>query len=265
MARIAGVDLPREKRVEIALTYIFGIGRPTSSRILGETGVNPDTRVRDLSDAEVARLRQMIERSVKVEGALRTEVAMNIKRLMDIGSYRGIRHRRGLPVRGQRTHTNARTKKGPRRAIAGKKKVTKKSMTAPTPPPAAAPRAAGAKRGKKVVESEGIAHISATFNNLLITITDMRGNALAWGSAGKAGFKGSKKSTPFAATVAAENCGREAMNLGLRRVHVRVQGPGSGRESAIQALASVGLRVVSIRDVTPIPHNGCRPPKKRRV
>jgi small subunit ribosomal protein S11 len=220
--------------------------------------------VRDLSDSEVARLRQMIERSVKVEGALRTEVAMNIKRLMDIGSYRGIRHRRGLPVRGQRTHTNARTKKGPRRAIAGKKKVTKKYMTAPAPTPAPA-KAPSVKRSKKVVESEGIAHISATFNNLLITITDLRGNTLAWGSAGKAGFKGSKKSTPFAATVAAENCGREAMNLGLRRVHVRVQGPGSGRESAIQALASVGLRVVSIRDVTPIPHNGCRPPKKRRV
>jgi small subunit ribosomal protein S13 len=126
MARIAGVDLPREKRVEIGLTYIFGIGRATSQRILGEAGIGLDTRVRDLSDAEVARLRQFIERSVKVEGALRTEVAMNIKRLMDIGSYRGIRHRRGLPVRGQRTHTNARTKKGPRRAIAGKKKVTKK-------------------------------------------------------------------------------------------------------------------------------------------
>ena len=126
MARIAGVDLPREKRVETALTYIYGIGRPTSARLLGETGVNPDTRVRDLSDTEVARLRQIIERSVKVEGALRTETAMNIKRLMDIGSYRGSRHRRGLPVRGQRTHTNARTKKGPRRAIAGKKKVTKK-------------------------------------------------------------------------------------------------------------------------------------------
>ena len=141
-------------------------------------------------------------------------------------------------------------------------------MTAPTPTPtptAAPAKAPAVKRSKKVVESEGIAHISATFNNLLITITDMRGNALAWGSAGKAGFKGSKKSTPFAATVAAENCGREAMNLGLRRVHVRVQGPGSGRESAIQALASVGLHVVSIRDVTPIPHNGCRPPKKRRV
>jgi small subunit ribosomal protein S13 len=126
MARIAGVDLPREKRVEIALTYIFGIGRSTSTKLLAETGVSPDTRVRDLTDAEVARLRQMIERSVKVEGALRTETAMNIKRLMDIGSYRGVRHRRGLPLRGQRTHTNARTKKGRRVAIAGKKKATKK-------------------------------------------------------------------------------------------------------------------------------------------
>ena len=126
MARIAGVDLPREKRVEVALTYIHGIGRPTSLKLLEESGVGPDTRVRDLSDTEVARLRQVIERSVRVEGSLRTEVAMNIKRLMDIGSYRGSRHRRGLPVRGQRTHTNARTKKGPRRAIAGKKKVTKK-------------------------------------------------------------------------------------------------------------------------------------------
>jgi small subunit ribosomal protein S11 len=137
----------------------------------------------------------------------------------------------------------------------------------PTTPetPAAPVKTPAAKRGKKVVESEGVAHICATFNNLLITITDMKGNTLAWGSAGKAGFKGSKKSTPFAATVAAENCGREAVNLGVRRVHVRVQGPGSGRESAIQALASVGLKVLSIRDVTPIPHNGCRPPKKRRV
>jgi len=125
MARIAGVDLPREKRVEIGLTYIYGIGRVTSQKLLAETGISPATRVRDLSDVEVGRLRQIIERLVKTEGALRTEVAMNIKRLMDIGSYRGTRHRRGLPVRGQRTHTNARTKKGPRRAIAGKKKVTK--------------------------------------------------------------------------------------------------------------------------------------------
>ncbi len=125
MARIAGVDLPREKRVEVALTYIYGIGRSTSGRVLEETGIDGATRVRDLEDAEVARLRQYIDRAVKVEGALRTEIAMNIKRLMDIGAYRGIRHRRNLPVRGQRTHTNARTKRGPRRAIAGKKKVTK--------------------------------------------------------------------------------------------------------------------------------------------
>src|SRR5438034_99081 len=163
MARIAGVDLPRDKKIHYALPYIYGIGPANSRKILAETGVSPDARVRDLRDAEVARLRQVIERDYKVEGALRTEVAMNIKRLMDIGTYRGTRHRKGLPVRGQRTHTNARTKKGP------------------------------------------------------------------------------------------------------RRVHVRVQGPGSGRESAIQALATAGLQIRSIRDVTPIPHNGCRPPKKRRV
>lgn len=125
MARISGVDLPRNKKVEIGLTYIFGIGRETARRIIETSGIDPNTRISDLSDAEVNRLRQEIERGYRVEGALRTETAMNIKRLMDIGSYRGIRHRRGLPVRGQRTHTNARTKKGPRRAIAGKKKVTK--------------------------------------------------------------------------------------------------------------------------------------------
>ncbi len=125
MARISGVDLPREKRVEIGLTYIYGIGRVIARRILENAGVKPDQRVKDLTDADVNRLRQEIEKSVRVEGALRTEIAMNIKRLMDIGAYRGTRHRKGLPVRGQRTHTNARTKKGPRRAIAGKKKVTK--------------------------------------------------------------------------------------------------------------------------------------------
>ncbi|CAN5152304.1 30S ribosomal protein S11 [soil metagenome] len=120
-------------------------------------------------------------------------------------------------------------------------------------------------RAKREADAEGIAFIKATFNNTIITIADMAGNAVVWGSAGKAGFKGSKKSTPFAATVAAEQAAREAMTLGVRRVHVRVQGPGSGRESAIQALAAAGLAIRSIRDVTPIPHNGCRPPKKRRV
>ncbi len=125
-------------------------------------------------------------------------------------------------------------------------------------------KSSGSKK-KKDVGVEGIAYIKATFNNTIVTITDMEGNTVVWGSAGKAGFKGSKKSTPFAATVAAEQAAREALSLGMRRVHVRVQGPGSGRESAIQALQTSGLQVRSIRDVTPIPHNGCRPPKKRRV
>ncbi len=126
MARIAGVDLPKEKRIEVALTYLYGIGPSRSRVILENTGVDPDRRAVDLTDDDVNKLRQEIERNYKVEGALRTEVSMNIKRLMDIGCYRGLRHRRGLPVRGQRTHTNARTHKGQRRAITGKKASPKK-------------------------------------------------------------------------------------------------------------------------------------------
>ena len=122
MARIAGVDLPREKRVEIALTYIYGIGRPSSNKILQQTGIDKNTKVNKLTEAEIVRLRDIIEQEYKVEGDLRREVTTNIKRLMDIGSYRGLRHRKSLPVRGQRTHTNARTRKGPRRAVMGKKK-----------------------------------------------------------------------------------------------------------------------------------------------
>ncbi len=122
MARIAGVDIPRDKRVEIALTYIFGIGRTTSIKILESAGVNKDTRVRDLTEEEVNKVREAIDKTLKVEGDLRREISLNIKRLIEIGSYRGIRHRRGLPVRGQRTKTNARTRKGPARTVANKKK-----------------------------------------------------------------------------------------------------------------------------------------------
>lgn len=122
MARIAGVDLPRDKRVEIALTYIFGIGRTTANQVLKQAGINPDIRVKDLSEEQVIQLRDVIDKTVKVEGDLRREIALHIKRLVEIGSYRGYRHRRGLPVRGQRTKTNARTRKGPRRTVAGKKK-----------------------------------------------------------------------------------------------------------------------------------------------
>lgn len=125
MARIAGVDLPREKRIEVALTYIFGIGDTSSKNILGIAGVSPDTRVRDLTEAEVAKLREVIEREYRVEGDLRRQLSMNVRRLMEIGSYRGLRHRRGLPVRGQRTSTNARTRKGPKRTVGIRRKKGK--------------------------------------------------------------------------------------------------------------------------------------------
>ncbi|MBC7645963.1 MAG: 30S ribosomal protein S13 [Pseudopedobacter sp.] len=126
MARIAGVDIPREKRIEIALTYIFGIGPTRAKAVLEVSGVNPDTRVKALTEAEITRLRDAVEKNYKVEGDLKSEIGQNIKRLMDIGSYRGLRHRRGLPVRGQRTKTNARTRKGPKKTVAGKKKAARK-------------------------------------------------------------------------------------------------------------------------------------------
>ena len=239
MARIAGVDLPREKRIEIGLTYIYGIGRVSSNKILAEANVNPDTRVRELTDDEVKRLAEVIEKDYMVEGDLRREVALNIKRLQEIGCYRGIRHRKGLPVRGQKTKTNARTRKGPKRTVAKK-------------------------RVKKNVE-HGQAHIQSSFNNTIVTLTDNEGNALSWASAGGLGFRGSRKSTPYAAQMAAETATKAALIHGLKTVDVMVKGPGSGREAAIRALQACGLEVTSIRDVTPVPHNGCRPPKRRRV
>lgn len=139
MARVAGVDLPREKRGEVAVTYIYGLGRSTARNILLRATVDPSKRVKAWTDEEVARIREIIEREHKVEGDLRRDVSMNVKRLMDIGTYRGIRHRRGLPVRGQRTHTNARTRKGPKRGVMVKKKTT---AAAPAPAPAAAPKKA---------------------------------------------------------------------------------------------------------------------------
>lgn len=126
MARLAGVDLPREKRVEVALTYVFGIGRTLAQRTLGETGINPDTRVRDLAEEDLIKIREYVDNNLQVEGDLRREIQADIRRKVEIGCYEGLRHRRGLPVRGQRTKTNARTRKGPRRAIAGKKKPGKK-------------------------------------------------------------------------------------------------------------------------------------------
>src|SRR6185503_6411779 len=202
--RIAGVDLPRQKRVEIALTYIYGIGVTRSNKILKQAGIEPAVRVKDLSEEEVSRVARILDAEGAVEGDLRKDVALNIKRLMEIGSYRGGRHRRNLPVRGQRTHTNA-------------------------------------------------------------PITDLEGNVVSWSSAGTLGFKGSRKGTPFAAQQAATTAAGNAKEHGLRSIDIRVKGPGSGRESAIRALQAAGIEIKSIRDVTPIPHNGCRPPKRRRV
>jgi len=181
LARIAGVNIPTGKRVPIALTYITGIGPAKSEEICEAVGIDRARRVNDLSDAEVLKVREYIDEHLTVEGDLRREVQMNVKRLMDLGCYR------------------------------------------------------------------------------------VQGNAISWSSAGTMGFKGSRKSTPYAAQMAAEDAGKKAQDHGVKTLEVEVQGPGSGRESALRALAAVGFNITSIRDVTPMAHNGCRPPKRRRV
>src|SRR5919202_1768588 len=226
MARIAGINIPLNKRVEVGLTYIFGVGDSQSKRALLSTGIDPNTYVRDLTEDEVRKLRDFIDNNLTVEGDLRRERSQNVKRLMEIGAYRGLRHRRGLPVHGQRTKTNARTRKG---------------------------------------IPFGQAHIKTSFNNTIVSLTDREGNVIAWESAGGAGFKGSRKSTPFAAQVTADSAARKGIEQGLERVEVYVKGPGSGRETAIRSLQAPGLEVTSIRNVTPQAHNGCRPRKRRRV
>jgi small subunit ribosomal protein S11 len=218
MARLVGVDLPRDKRMEIALTYIFGVGRTRSNEILAATGIDKDLRTRDLTDDQVTHLRDYIEANIKVEGDLRREVQADIRRKIEIGCYQGLRHRRGMTRR----------------------------------------------REKKNIP-HGAAHIKSTFNNTIVTITDPQGNVIAWASSGHVGFKGSRKSTPFAAQLAAENAARKAQEHGVKKVDVFVKGPGSGRETAIRSLQAAGLEVGAISDVTPQPHNGCRPPKRRRV
>ena len=260
MARISGIDLPRDKRIEIALTYIYGIGRKTATNICAATGVDPDIRVRDLSEDDASKHRDYIDKNCHVEGDLRRDVAFDIKRLVEIGCYRGVRHRKGLPVRGQRTKTNARTRKGPRKTMANKKKYGGIHQMAQKTTKGTVRR----RRERKNIE-RGAAHIQSTFNNTIVTITDTQGNAISWASSGELGFRGSRKSTPFAAQTAAETAAKLAMEHGMKSVEVYVKGPGAGREAAIRALQAAGLDVSMIKDVTPIPHNGCRPPKRRRV
>jgi len=238
--RIVGVDLPQNKRGEIALTYIYGIGRSAAKSVLDKAGVDRDIKVKDWTDDQAAKVREVIGAEYKVEGDLRSEVQLNIKRLMDIGCYRGVRHRVGLPLRGQSTKNNARTRKGKKKTVAAKKRNVK-------------------------VDAYGQAHIHSSFNNIIVSLANSEGQVISWSSAGKMGFRSSKKNTPYAAQMAAQDCAKVAYDLGLRKVKVFVKGPGNGRESAIRTIHGAGIEVTEIVDVTPLPHNGCRPPKKRRV
>ena len=294
MARLVGVDLPRDKRIEIALTYIYGIGRTRAQQLLATTGVSPDLRVHQLGDEELVKLRDAIEANFKIEGDLRREVQADIRRKIEIGSYQGRRHRRAsrsavsaprptrAPARVPSARLPARRRPSSPRAARVRPPPTvpitdltqqghraqpeQTSVRIPMPPKSRA--AAGAKkvrRKEKKNVAQGEAHIKSTFNNTIVTITDPTGAVISWASAGTVGFKGSRKSTPFAAQMAAEAAGRRAMEHGMKKIDVFVKGPGSGRETAIRSLGAIGLEVGTIQDVTPTPHNGCRPPKRRRV
>ena len=260
MARIAGVDLPRAKRIDIGLTYIYGVGSHRAVTILDRVGIERDRRVSDLTEEEVSRIGRAIDDEGGVEGDLRKRISMDLKRLMDIGCYRGLRHRRGLPARGQRTKTNARD---PPRSPPGRNAPTVREQEHHMATKKTARRRTGKKREKRTLTA-GVVSIQATYHNTIITFADPAGNVVCWASAGSQGFKGSRKQTPFAAQQAAGAASREARALGCTHVDVKVKGPGAGREAAIRAVSAAGIEVKSIKDVTPIPHNGCRPPKKRR-
>jgi small subunit ribosomal protein S11 len=229
---------------------VFGIGRTSALRICEKAEIDVATKTDHLSDGDLVRLREIIENDYKVEGDLRREVQQNIKTLMDIG------HRICATGAGSQCAA-ARCPQKFAKTVAGKKAAKSRAREEPM--------LKGAKKKVKKNVAAGVAHIQATFNNTIITIADGSGNALSWSSCGQQSFKGSRKSTPFAAQVAAEDCAKKAMEHGVRSVTVFVKGPGAGRESALRALSAAGLRVNMIRDVTPVPHNGCRPPKRRRV
>jgi len=213
-----------------------GIGRSRAKEILAVAKVDESIKVQDWTDDQISGIRETVG-TFTIEGELRSETQLNIKRLMDIGCYRGIRHRSSLPLRGQRTKNNSRTRKGRRKTVAN----------------------------KVIVDAVGEAHITASFNNIIISLTNKKGDVISWSSAGKMGFRGSKKNTPYAAQLAAEDAAGVATEAGLKKVKVYVKGPGNGRESAIRSIHNAGIEVTEIIDVTPLPHNGCRPPKRRRV
>ena len=269
MARLAGVDLPPGKRAEIGLTYIYGIGRTRAKSLLHRAGIDSDKKIRDLTEDEVNHVRTILEEEGAVEGDLRKEISMNIKRLIEMGSYRGLRHRRGLPVRGQRTHTNARTRKGPRRGTVANKKKATEDLRRRIGSYGKSTSKAGKKKTFKKKEKRIVHRAWSTSRRRSTTPSspsrDQVGNTLSgrarvrWASAVRARALRSPRSRR---RMTAAN---KAKETGLRVVEVRVTGPGAGRESAVRALSTAGIEVRTIKDLTPIPHNGCRPPKKRRV
>jgi small subunit ribosomal protein S11 len=259
MARISGVDIPREKRLEISLTYIYGIGRTISQQICDSVGIDRSTRVRDLTDEEVSQIRAYIEQHQKVEGRPAAR---------DRHGHQAEDGDRVLPGPApsswpacpRTAHAHERPHaQGPQEDRCRQEEGWEEVMAKP---------ASGGRRPRKKERKNvtyGVAHIKSSFNNTIVSITDQEGNVISWASAGNVGFKGSRKSTPFAAQMAAEQCARRAMEHGVRKVDVVVKGPGSGRETAIRSIQNVGIEVTGIKDVTPVPHNGCRPPKRRRV
>ena len=266
MARIAGVNIPTKKRVPIGADL-----HPRHRPHQGAGDLRPRSASRssagcsELTDDEVLRIRELIDRDYTVEGDLRREVAMNIKRLMDLGCYRGLRHRKGLPVRGQRTHTNARTRKGQARPIAGKKKDASRRQRNSGRATWRRPRSAASAPARAQEHHLRRRPCERQFNNTMITITDAQGNTIAWSSSGSQGFKGSRKSTPYAAQVAAEDAGRRRWSTACARSRSRSRARARAANRRCARCRRSGFTITSIRDVTPIPHNGCRPPKRRRV
>jgi small subunit ribosomal protein S11 len=281
MARLAGVDLPRDKRMEVALTYIYGIGRTRSKEILNATGIGYDLRTKDLTDEDLVALREYIENNYRIEGDLRrrsrrTSGARSRSAATRVSGTAGAC--RCAASGPRRTPAGARVRRRPSPARRRQEEVMAALMVGddshgaiskagqvmpPRSRTAAGPKKVRRKEKKNV--AHGHAHIKSTFNNTIVSITDPTGAVIAWASAGHVGFKGSRKSTPFAAQMAAESAARKAAEHGMKKVDVFVKGPGSGRETAIRSLQAAGLEVGTISDVTPQPHNGCRPPKRRRV
>ena len=284
MPRLLGVDIPNDRPTVISLTYLYGVGPKIARDLCHKAGIDPQVRARELREDELARLAALLDKDYVVEGQLRRQRNQNIARLKDIGCYRGIAasprsagprpahpHQRPNPQGPEEDRRRQEGREGS--AVAGHVSISCRVSDGQCHFPggsfqAVAKTTTASTTARKKVRRNvtvGVVHIKATFNNTMITITDTKGETLCWASAGTCGFKGSRKSTPFAGQMSAQQVADKAIKFGMKEVDVKVKGPGSGRESAITALQAAGLKIKSIEDVTPLPHNGCRPKKRRRV